>query len=276
MAKKRKVVYFEPDTLDEAQAMLDNGSTKKAVCEFLGIAYNTTRLAKFLEDHEAKKAADKELRKKKRKTACTKEELVAIIEDYLAGASLSELSDNYYRSTTYIRHKLDMAGALIRNGAAKNPLNAPIFPEEGLNLDADFVERIQKPFEEKNRKDWESTVELVKADSEWNKAREILGSGSKFPKNQALRLDGELVWVPGYQCIGEVIKEVPSKEDKAYRVLLLDPHQQKNVHIPYWDLCSLRHLTKLGVNVARMGSYFKNDEVTQLLNEALKAAKKAK
>ena len=273
---KAKAVYFEPETLQEAQRMLDEGNTKKSVCEFLGIAYNTKRLGTILENFEKEQEREKEMRKAKRRTACTQEELIAIVEDYLQGMSFKDLAENYYRSASYIKHRLHMLGALIRDSGARNNLHAPAFPDEGLNLDADFLPRVEKLFAESNRKAWETAVENAKKTPEWASAREILGAGSKLPKYQKLRLDGELVWLPGYQCIGEIIKEVPSKGDKAFRVLLLDAGMQRNVHVPYWDICSLRHLAKEGVNVQKMGSHLKNEEVTQLLNEALKAAKKAK
>ena len=269
-------IYFEPETLDTAQEMSDAGKTKKSICEFLGIAYNTKRLGKLLEDHAAAALADKEMRKQKRLTAMPQEELVAVIEDYLGGCSFKELSDNYYRSTTYLKRRLELVGALLRSPLALDPLNPPTFPEEGLLLDSDFLGRIEQPFLEKTRKAWEATVTEAKKNPEWAKAREILGSTSKFPISQKLRIDGELVWVPAYQCLGEVIKQIPSKGDTAYRVLLLDGSLQRNVHVAYWDLCSLRHLQDLGVNVLALGSCLKNDEVTQALNAALKAAKASK
>jgi len=270
MSSKRKVVYFEADTLDEAQAMLDNKETKKAICEFLGITYNTKRLGTILEDHATQKESEKDLRKKKRLTACDNEELVAIIEDYLSGASFKELSDNYFRSATYIKHRIDMAGGLIRSNAARNPLFAPIFPDDGLNLDADFVGRKQQSFREKTRKEWDAVV--LEKQAKNGTLREVVGSG-KLPSVQALRKDGELVWVAAYQCLGEIVKQVPTKDDIAYRVFLLDKSMQMYVNIPYWELCSLRHLKELGVTVERMGSYTKNEDITLALNDALKAAK---
>jgi len=53
----------------------------------------------------------------------------------------------------------------------------------------------------------------------------------------------------------------------------LDKSMQMYVNIPYWELCSLRHLKELGVTVERMGSYTKNEDITLALNDALKAAK---
>ena len=273
---KAKVVYFEPETLTKAQEMLDEGSTKKAVCEFLGITYNTKRLGTILENFGKEQEREKEYRKAKRRTACTQEELVAMIEDYLNGMSYKDLADNYYRSATYIKHKMEMVGALIRDTGARNNLHAPTFPDEGLNLDADFLPRVEKLYQLGSRKEWEAEVERSKKDIDWSKAREVVGVGSKWNKNQKLRKDGEIVWLPGYQCIGEVVKEIPSKGDRAFRVLLLEAGMQRNVHVPYWDICSLKHLEKLGVNVQKMGSHLKNDEVTTLLNEALKAAKRSK
>jgi hypothetical protein len=267
---KAAVTHFEPEALEQAQAMLDAKQTKKAICDFLGIAYNTKRLGTILENFARSKEADKELRKRKRATACTSEELASIISDYLLGMSFKDLSERYYRSPAYIKHKIELAGGLLRHTGIADPLNAPTFPDEGLLLDPDFKERVETKYTEKTRKDWETIVAAKGAG-----LREILSATSKFPEQQALRQDGELVWVPGYQCLGEVIKEIPSKTDRAYRVLLLDEGKQMKIHVPYWDICSLRHLESMGVDVASLGNYVKNTEVTQLLNEALRAAKKA-
>ena len=84
---------------------------------------------------------------------------------------------------------------------------------------------------------------------------------------------GELVWVPGYQCMGE-IKKAMDNPVGAYRVLLLDEGKQHNVHYMYWDLASVAHLQELGVDVKSLGFRWSREDVIDLLRKAVAAALK--
>ncbi|AXC43092.1 hypothetical protein [Salmonella phage S124] len=84
---------------------------------------------------------------------------------------------------------------------------------------------------------------------------------------------GELVWVPGYQCIGEVKKTLTNPVG-AYRVWLLGEGKQQNVHYMNYELASVKHLQELGVDVKALGFKYSREEVITLVNEAVKAALK--
>lgn len=93
--------------------------TKKEACEHLG--YITAggnpqykKLTEGLERHKAKAKASSSLRKKKRTEAFTDAELANIVGEYLAGESLSHLSETYFRSVHVIKSRLENAGALLR------------------------------------------------------------------------------------------------------------------------------------------------------------------
>jgi S-formylglutathione hydrolase FrmB len=110
-------------------------------------------------------------------------------------------------------------------------------------------------------------------------AKECIYVHSKVGKwKEDCRVDrkGEIVWLPGYQCLAEVVKEVPSKQGKAYQLYLLDPERHQYVNIMYWDIGSLRHLEELGAKIGERGEFLNAQSCQELLNEALKAAKKAK
>lgn len=110
----RRGPEISKDQYQEAQLILENGGTKKAACEALGIAYNTKRLDKLMDEHFRRQEVDKTMRAKKRKTAVSDSEVASWITDYLNGAGFEELSSSYYRSANVIRYHLEKHGALLR------------------------------------------------------------------------------------------------------------------------------------------------------------------
>ena len=105
------------EKLDEANlarisALLnqDNPITKKEACEMLNISYNTTRLAKILDDFN-ETASYRETRKSQnRGKKATDMETKEAIEAYLNGETISDISKRLYRSTTFVKNILDRVG----------------------------------------------------------------------------------------------------------------------------------------------------------------------
>lgn len=254
-------------------------STKKAACELLGIAYNTKRLDTLIQEWKDNQDLAARMRKEKRRQACTPQELVNMIEDYLDGASFDEMSKRFYRSTAYIKHKLELSGALIRCNTSVSPLKPPMLPDECVLLEEDFRPRVRIEFEVETQAQYDAKLQQLIAENEWDKANvmEVYSRTSKFDTKRAVDYRGELVWLPGYQCLGEIIKEVPTKCGcKAYRIFIFKDDRHQYVNIPAWDIGSLRHLVALGVDVSRMGSFINSTECKSLLNKALEAARKNK
>lgn len=127
---RRKHVEISDEQYEKVITHLDGGGTKKAACEMVGIAYNTKRLDNLIKEWLYKKEYSKTMRAKKRKEAVTEVEVAGMITDYLAGCSLSQLSDTYYRSINMIRYHLDKHGAMLRVQKVIDPLNPPLLPEE--------------------------------------------------------------------------------------------------------------------------------------------------
>lgn len=110
-------------------AHLDNGGTKKAACEMLGIAYNTKRLQELIDTFLKRSEVEKTVRAKKRKEAVLPEEVGQWISEYLNGATLGSLSESYFRSENVIRHHLEKHGAMLRH-ASVDRLDPPLIPEQ--------------------------------------------------------------------------------------------------------------------------------------------------
>lgn len=86
---------------------------------------------------------------------------------------------------------------------------------------------------------------------------------------------GENVWVSGYNCLGEIISEIPdsTREDKVYKIYLLDKYNHRYVFYAAYELGSLEHLKTLGLKLSNLGSTMDKLERDTLLAEALKKAR---
>lgn len=134
MAKKITVGSIEAERFEKAIAVLEQGGTKKAACEALGIRYNTKKLDELVEDYHSMVERRTRLRKQNRTKPVTKSDLKDWIESYLGGMSLTELAEANYRSTNKIKYELEKAGAMLR--APKTDEFNPQMPPEDAVKDA--------------------------------------------------------------------------------------------------------------------------------------------
>lgn len=275
MAKRQKVDITD-DQFKEAIAWLDNGGTKKGACDILGVGNNKTMEARIEEWKDMQETAAR-LRKEKRKTACSPQERANLIESYFDGDTFKELSDRYYRSVAYIKHILELSGALIRSRGEKNPLSPPLLPEECVLLEPDFRVRERISMECASLAEFETRkVQVFKEKGlSQQDVVEVRSYAGKWNTTCALDIKGEVVWLPGYQCLAEVVREVPTKQEgKAYQLYLLEQDHHQFVNVMYWDIGSLRHLEELGAKLSSRGTYTRSIECIEAINKALKLAKK--
>lgn len=88
--------------------------TKKECCQFLGMAYNTTRLGSIIETYKERKAKDAERRAALRGKPASNEEVSFIIQEYLEGATVDSISTTTYRSPAFIKKILEVNAVPIR------------------------------------------------------------------------------------------------------------------------------------------------------------------
>lgn len=98
---------------------LKEGKTKKFVCEFLGINYNTKRLDKLIQDFKDSIDREERLKKAARTKVFTEQEKQNIAKAYLNGETQSALAKQYYISPQKIKKMLIETGTPIR-GRGKN------------------------------------------------------------------------------------------------------------------------------------------------------------
>lgn len=129
---RQPTTSIDTKKIPEAIKMLDSGSTKKDVCAFLGMSYNTSRLASLIEDYLSGVERSKEQRRLRRGKAILDTELVNIIESYMSGDSIANIADRFYRSEALVKSTLEKHGALLRDSKA-NPLSPSILPDNAMS-----------------------------------------------------------------------------------------------------------------------------------------------
>lgn len=136
MILKKGVKQKEHEKLDEATisrviSLLEATPpiTKKEACEILNISYNTTRLNNIINEHQEKLARRKRQYEAKKGTALTEIELRNIIEWYLQGTEVSEISKMLFRPTSAVSRALNELG-VPRRARGKDNYIPTILPEE--------------------------------------------------------------------------------------------------------------------------------------------------
>ena len=81
--------------------------TKKEACQILNISYNTTRLEKIITGFLEKQELRSKRRAANRGKPASESETSGIISDYLKGENVSNLSEQYYRSSGFVKRILD-------------------------------------------------------------------------------------------------------------------------------------------------------------------------
>lgn len=98
----------KPTDISEAKIrqaiwMIKAKKTKKAICEHLGIAYNTKRLDAIIQEFHDKQEREAQLKKQARNKIFSKVEKTAIAESYLAGETQSGIAKQYFISPQRIK-----------------------------------------------------------------------------------------------------------------------------------------------------------------------------
>lgn len=118
---KEETELLTDEKIEKAILMLEPSSTdkktfsKKEICNYLGISYNTTRLDSIIREYKDKKAIILERKKEKLGKPASKEEIQFCVSSYLLeDMSIASIAASLYRSTTFVSNILDQAGVTLR------------------------------------------------------------------------------------------------------------------------------------------------------------------
>lgn len=132
------------DNLKKVASLLaaEKPITKKAACEMLNIAYNTTRLEKILTDFKEKEEFRSQQRKKKRGTELTADEYSLIARAYLEdGSPIDNIAERLYRPTAVINEALDNM-SLPRRSRSYSYKTPHLIPDESTSEQFDIGEMV--------------------------------------------------------------------------------------------------------------------------------------
>ncbi len=130
--KKKEGEKLTPDNIQRVIALLEREPkpiTKKEACEALNISYNTVRLGNIIEEYNAEQVLNVKRRAANRGKPASNHEIKDIIEWYLEGDSLSDISDRLYRPSTFVRDVINKIGVPQR-GSGQNYMSFEPLPEQ--------------------------------------------------------------------------------------------------------------------------------------------------
>ena len=136
--KKKDYENLSNQNIEKVIALLNPSSsekpiTKKEACDILNIAYNTTRLAKIIADHQDRKEYVKNRKKSLRGRPASREEIAEACERYLSGDTISDISKGLFRSTSFVRSLLERLGVPQRPTNKEERLTSHYYPDECLS-----------------------------------------------------------------------------------------------------------------------------------------------
>lgn len=95
--------------------------TKKDACAFLGMAYNTTRLASIISAYQERIQYEKDMRAEKKGKPATEQEILFCIQSYIDGETLDSIAKSLYRGVTFVK------SILIANSVTFRPVSHDYF-----------------------------------------------------------------------------------------------------------------------------------------------------
>ena len=101
-----KLTEISEAKIRQAIWMIKAKKTKKAVCEHLGIAYNTKRLDAIIQDFHNKQEREAQLKKQARNKIFSEAEKTGIADSYLAGETQSGIAKQLYLFVRGVKAKL--------------------------------------------------------------------------------------------------------------------------------------------------------------------------
>lgn len=143
---KTNIRQKSDEQFKKAIEWLENGGTKKGACDILGVNSNSV-MERLIQEWKDDQAFTAEMRKKKRGTTLDGVELANILEAYLAGDSITEISRRTFRSEALINNTVLKYGANLRYNGTISPskpleLYPPEIPDEVMTDELEVGQKV--------------------------------------------------------------------------------------------------------------------------------------
>jgi hypothetical protein len=196
--------------------------TKKEACAILSISYNTTRLAKILNDHEENKAYKEERKNRNKGKAASDYEIKEAATMYLKGSNVTDIAQSLYRSAGFVKAILERLGVPTKPSSVEERMRIAYLPE---NCVSEEFEAGELAWSAKYHAIVEVQYELT---PEYAKTKKGLGSTNYVEKY-------------GSRCYATSVRDSTDDLGNPQGFFAFDLAQ---------DLGRLKHLEKYGVNLA--------------------------
>jgi hypothetical protein len=99
--------------------------TKKEACEILNISYNTTRLAKIIEEYKTEKQDKKRKQEANRGKPASTHEVQVVIESFLDGDPIADIASRIFRSAPFVKKIIEDIGVPEKSVSYWEPSMVP-------------------------------------------------------------------------------------------------------------------------------------------------------
>lgn len=99
--------------------------TKKEACEILNITYNTTRLARIIEEFREERAQEAKRKAANRGKPAAPFETQSVIEGYLDGEPIADMAKRLFRSAPFVKRIIDDVGVPEKAASYAEPSEIP-------------------------------------------------------------------------------------------------------------------------------------------------------
>ena len=129
--KKREHEKLTSSNINHVISLLeaDKPITKKEACAILNISYNTTRLAKIINDHNETKAYREERKNRNKGKAATDYEIKEAVTMYLKGENVTTIAQSLFRSAGFVRAILDRLGVPTKPSSVEERVSTGYLPD---------------------------------------------------------------------------------------------------------------------------------------------------
>jgi hypothetical protein len=107
--------------------------TKKEACSFLGMSYNTTRLASIIASYEERIKYEKEKRAEKKGKPVTDSEVIFVIQSYIEGETLEAIAKSLYRGTSLVKNIL-ISNSVTFRPTSHDYFSPALIPDNAVRL----------------------------------------------------------------------------------------------------------------------------------------------
>jgi len=135
MVKKKEWENLSPSNIEKVITLLnpqDGGRpiTKKEACAILNISYNTARLSSIIDEYNGHKEYVQLRKSQNRGKPASDMEVSEVIRDYLSGDSIAAIAKSLYRSSGFVKSIVERVGIPSRGVSKEERFSVGYLPEE--------------------------------------------------------------------------------------------------------------------------------------------------